>query len=297
MAENMDHQNMVVKNISDRIDDVMIRFEDITRDFMKDYKNLIKDLRDIRKDTSKIEKRGAKKPKKESNNGDRKPSGITAPVSISSQLREFLKNEIFNNEELKNKSLEELSNLEAKVEEAIKDDSKYDNYIAILEGKTNDTDGLTNKGALSLIKKLSGLRLLKDIYDGTIGQSIDSEEFKIPRTNVNKLLSTYIDFHGLKDKDDGRVLILEGEKGETLKNILSPIPKEMKNITFFNMQSYLKVNYTKSGVVQEKKEEKKEEKKPSKEEDSPVDAEAAPTEKARAARRVRRVRKAVEENA
>lgn len=251
--ENNVMDNVVVDKVSDRIDSIVVKLDGLVKDFVSNYKIITKELRDTRKDAIKLEKKGNKKVKKVFT-GERKPSGITCPVTISGDLHEFLKTEIFNNDEFKN-GLDEVQSAK-----------------------------------------------LKPVFEGDIGSSVNGEgEFKIARTMVNKLITTYIQYHGLKDKTDGRVIVLEGDKGEILKNILSPKPEPDDIINFFNVQRYLKGHYPKGAKAikkeaeeaEEAAEEAKVEAAETKAKVEVKEAKSTPNDKDRGARRVRRVRKEV----
>lgn len=71
----------------------------------------------------------------------------------------------------------------------------------------------------------------------------------LARTEVTKMLSTYIADNNLKNPENRRCILLIGEAGEKLKGILLPVVDDQGNeidLTFFNIQRYIKHHFKKS---------------------------------------------------
>lgn len=65
----------------------------------------------------------------------------------------------------------------------------------------------------------------------------------LARTEVTKIINTYIKTNKLQDEADKRIIHPDAK----LKKILLPIPED-KNLSFFNMQSFLKPQFLKTVV-------------------------------------------------
>ena len=61
----------------------------------------------------------------------------------------------------------------------------------------------------------------------------------VSRSTVTKAINKYVTDNGLKNPDNGRILILD----DKLRNLLQP-PADVE-ITFLNLQRYLSPHYTK----------------------------------------------------
>lgn len=71
----------------------------------------------------------------------------------------------------------------------------------------------------------------------------------IARTEVTKLITTYIAEHNLKNPENKRNILLTGEHGEKLKSILSPLVDADGNeveLSYFNLQRYIKHHFPKA---------------------------------------------------
>lgn len=66
------------------------------------------------------------------------------------------------------------------------------------------------------------------------------EGTSLARTEVTKIINTYIKDNGLQDKEDRRTIHPDNK----LKKILLPIPAD-KKLSFFNMQSFIKHQFIK----------------------------------------------------
>lgn len=258
MAEennNMD-QVAVEDKVSDRIDDIVNRMGDLMKNFKKEYSALEKEIRDIRKDVIKIEKKSSKKTKKEFT-GERKPSGITGQVKISEELRNFLKTEIFDNDELKDGL----------------DDKKRAKYKDVFEGDIGKA--ISGGGEFTIPRVfVNGLLSAYISHHGLTAKNRDDVEGD-GRTLVF-------------DSDKGKVLwnLLSPKPEKDTTVTYFTIQRYLKG-------HYPKKVSKVEEVVDEEDEEAEAEVKDT---PKNVGAAAAPTDKARAARRVRRVRKAVGDN-
>lgn len=77
---------------------------------------------------------------------------------------------------------------------------------------------------------------------------IPAEE-KIARTEVTKKITSYVKEHNLQQPDNKRVILLKGKHGKALAKVLSPVVDpvsgEKTDLTFFNLQRYLKHHFIK----------------------------------------------------
>tara|TARA_B100000941_G_scaffold233196_1_gene175725 strand:+ start:5818 stop:6492 length:675 start_codon:yes stop_codon:yes gene_type:complete len=77
---------------------------------------------------------------------------------------------------------------------------------------------------------------------------IPAEE-KIARTEVTKKITSYVKEHNLQQADNKRVILLKGKHGKALAKVLSPVVDpvsgEKTDLTFFNLQRYLKHHFVK----------------------------------------------------
>ena len=73
---------------------------------------------------------------------------------------------------------------------------------------------------------------------------------KIARTDVTKKITGYVKEHNLQQVDNKRVILLKGKYGKALAKVLSPIVDPVTgdsvDLTFFNLQRYLKHHFPKS---------------------------------------------------
>jgi len=74
-------------------------------------------------------------------------------------------------------------------------------------------------------------------------------EEKIARTEVTKKITSYVKEHNLQQPDNKRVILLKGKHGKALAKVLSPVVDpvsgEKTDLTFFNLQRYLKHHFIK----------------------------------------------------
>ncbi len=72
---------------------------------------------------------------------------------------------------------------------------------------------------------------------------------KIARTEVTKKITSYVKEHNLQQPDNKRVILLKGKHGKALAKVLSPVVDpvsgEKTDLTFFNLQRYLKHHFVK----------------------------------------------------
>lgn len=75
---------------------------------------------------------------------------------------------------------------------------------------------------------------------------------KIARTDVTKKITGYVKEHNLQQADNKRVILLKGKYGKALSKILSPVVDPVTgdsvDLTFFNLQRYLKHHFPKTGA-------------------------------------------------
>lgn len=69
----------------------------------------------------------------------------------------------------------------------------------------------------------------------------------VARTYVTRHINKYVKEHGLQREDNKRVIDLSKEGGAPLQKLLNP-PSDVE-LTFFNLQTYLKGHYPKKSVV------------------------------------------------
>jgi len=78
---------------------------------------------------------------------------------------------------------------------------------------------------------------------------IPSDEM-IARTDVTKKITSYVKEHNLQQADNKRVILLKGKYGKALAKVLSPIVDPVTgdavDLTFFNLQRYLKHHFPKT---------------------------------------------------
>ena len=71
----------------------------------------------------------------------------------------------------------------------------------------------------------------------------------IARTDVTKKITSYVKEHNLQQQDNKRVILLKGKYGKALAKLLSPIVDPVTgdtvDLTFFNLQRYLKHHFPK----------------------------------------------------
>ncbi len=71
----------------------------------------------------------------------------------------------------------------------------------------------------------------------------------IARTDVTKKITSYVKEHNLQQADNKRVILLKGKYGKALAKVLSPIVDPVTgdavDLTFFNLQRYLKHHFPK----------------------------------------------------
>ena len=84
---------------------------------------------------------------------------------------------------------------------------------------------------------------------------IPSEE-KIARTEVTKKITNYVKEHNLQQPDNKRIILLKGKHGKALAKVLSPVVDpvsgEKTDLTFFNLQRYLKHHFIKEAPAAKK---------------------------------------------
>ena len=80
-----------------------------------------------------------------------------------------------------------------------------------------------------------------------------SADEKIARTDVTKKITGYVKEHNLQQADNKRVILLKGKYGKALAKILSPVVDPVTgdsvDLTFFNLQRYLKHHFPKSDAA------------------------------------------------
>ena len=76
---------------------------------------------------------------------------------------------------------------------------------------------------------------------------------KIARTDVTKKITGYVKEHNLQQADNKRVILLKGKYGKALAKILSPVVDPVTgdsvDLTFFNLQRYLKHHFPKTDAT------------------------------------------------
>lgn len=76
---------------------------------------------------------------------------------------------------------------------------------------------------------------------------------KIARTDVTKKITGYVKENNLQQADNKRVILLKGKYGKALAKILSPVVDPVTgdsvDLTFFNLQRYLKHHFPKSDAA------------------------------------------------
>ena len=76
---------------------------------------------------------------------------------------------------------------------------------------------------------------------------------KIARTDVTKKITGYVKEHNLQQADNKRVILLKGKYGKALAKILSPVVDPVTgdsvDLTFFNLQRYLKHHFPKTDAA------------------------------------------------
>jgi len=81
---------------------------------------------------------------------------------------------------------------------------------------------------------------------------IPAEE-KIARTEVTKKITIYVKEHNLQQPDNKRIILLKGKHGKALAKVLSPVVDpvsgEKTDLTFFNLQRYLKHHFIKEATA------------------------------------------------
>ena len=120
---------------------------------------------------------------------------------------------------------------------------------------------------------------------------IPSDEM-IARTDVTKKITSYVKEHNLQQADNKRVILLKGKYGKALAKVLSPIVDPVTgdavDLTFFNLQRYLKHHFPKTDAAaapaKKAKEEVKKVTKKAKEEVKKV------TKKAKKAKKVKKAK-------
>ena len=79
---------------------------------------------------------------------------------------------------------------------------------------------------------------------------------KIARTDVTKKITGYVKEHNLQQADNKRVILLKGRYGKALSKVLSPIVDPVTgdsvDLTFFNLQRYLKHHFPKTDATAKK---------------------------------------------
>ena len=80
---------------------------------------------------------------------------------------------------------------------------------------------------------------------------------KIARTDVTKKITGYVKEHNLQQADNKRVILLKGKYGKALAKVLSPVVDPVTgdsvDLTFFNLQRYLKHHFPKTDASKAKK--------------------------------------------
>ena len=76
---------------------------------------------------------------------------------------------------------------------------------------------------------------------------------KIARTDVTKKITGYVKEHNLQQADNKRVILLKGKHGKALAKVLSPVVDPVTgdsvDLTFFNLQRYLKASLPKNRCI------------------------------------------------
>ena len=76
---------------------------------------------------------------------------------------------------------------------------------------------------------------------------------KIARTDVTKKITGYVKEHNLQQADNKRVILLKGKYGKALAKVLSPVVDPVTgdsvDLTFFNLQRYLKHHFPKTDAA------------------------------------------------
>ena len=111
---------------------------------------------------------------------------------------------------------------------------------------------------------------------------------KIARTDVTKKITGYVKEHNLQQADNKRVILLKGKYGKALAKVLSPVVDPVTgdavDLTFFNLQRYLKHHFPKTSTQKAAAPTKKAPAKKAKEEVKKVSKKTKKTKKAKKAK-------------
>ena len=111
---------------------------------------------------------------------------------------------------------------------------------------------------------------------------------KIARTDVTKKITGYVKEHNLQQADNKRVILLKGKYGKALAKVLSPIVDPVTgdsvDLTFFNLQRYLKHHFPKAAPAKKAVTKKAAPTKKTKEEVKKVTKKTKKTKKAKKAK-------------
>lgn len=188
------------------------------------------------------------------------PSKKSAAASAS-KVSETTTSEPVKATEMKKAVVDDNANVETTVVESEPD--RYDAVIDKLQGFVNDAKELIAvvkalKKENARVQKQSGKRQRKVAADGSkrpasgitkpTKLSDDLCDFlgvprgsSLARTEVTKIINTYIKTNKLQDETDKRTIHPDAK----LKKILLPIP-DGKKLSFFNMQSFIKHQFIKA---------------------------------------------------
>lgn len=171
-----------------------------------EIRNLKKDVQFMEKKLKRFENKKTKRAKS-GDSGNKSKNGFAKPTAISNELAEFLKSEL-------------VDVLEADITIAEDDTTKVKKQKE-KEKEENPT----------LLEKVNGL---------------GGEDNYLARTEVTKLLNRYVKFHELQDPEKKKNILLDSEYGSKLKDLLSDIVDDEGNetdLTFINIQKYIKHHF------------------------------------------------------
>ena len=188
---------------------------------LKSVKGYVSEIRSLKKDVQFMEKKikrleNKKGKRKNKDNTNKSNNGFARPTLISKVLANFLKTEL----------------------------------VDILSTVVNDAEGDSPK----ILEKNEKTRTENDDLKTKVSSLGDSDSNMMARTEVTKLLNKYIKYHNLQDPENKKNILLTSDSGNKLKNLLSDlVDTEGKTIdlTFINIQKYIKHHFPKSTTAKE----------------------------------------------
>lgn len=197
--------------MEDTISSTIQKITSIIEESNKVIKKQLADLKRVEKDVRSLENQLRKiNRKKKQQSGTKKASGFAKPVNISNELSDFIKN----------------------------------NFREVLGVEIKDEEGDSEKVREKKEKERSENRQLIELIDN-FDKKDPLEPFnKMARTNVTRLLTRYIKFHGIQDtvpKKRANILIFASPKGKLLGTLFRGVSKATNpdDLTFIKMQKYI----------------------------------------------------------